>query len=308
MMKKSTVWTNGILIILLFATILFALTHGASKINFSQLSNSQLNILFNIRLPRIISALVAGAALSASGAFFQSALRNPIADPSIMGVSSAASLFQMLSVFVLPGIFFARILFAILGGLLAFLLVLLFQKKMKPYQLIIIGVALSAMFSGIQEVFAPSEKLSSLATSNWGSTLYLAIFCILGIIAVIVLMESANYLKVNDAELSSLGLSPERLRLILLLVATFLAATVTACVGVIAFLGIIVPQTARLIVGYDYQKIIPFSLLAGSWLLLFIDTVARTVAAPNELATDALLAIIGGPFMILILLRRKKIA
>lgn len=128
-MKKKVIWINLILAVLLISTIFFALTHGASNFSMQKMTNSQLNILFNIRVPRIISALVAGASLSVSGAFFQATLRNPIAEPGIMGISSAASLCQLLAVIILPEIFFGKIIFAIIGGLLAFGLLLLFQKK-----------------------------------------------------------------------------------------------------------------------------------------------------------------------------------
>lgn len=308
-MKKRVIWINLTLAILLLGTIYFALTHGASNFSLKDMTDSQLNILFNIRIPRIIAALVAGAALSVSGAFFQATLRNPIAEPGIMGISSAASLFQMLAGIILPGIFFGKIIFAIIGGLVAFALLLLFQQKMTPYQLIIIGVALNAVFTGMQDVFSNGQNVgSSLATSNWGSTMYLLVIGIIGLIFAIYFMNWANYLKVNDEELTSLGVSPQTLRLVLLSIAVVLAlaATTTACIGVLAFIGIIVPQIARLILGYDYQKIIPFSIFAGAWFLLFVDTLGRVITAPNEIAANIILAIVGGPFMILILWRRQK--
>ncbi|MBU3828600.1 MAG: iron ABC transporter permease [Candidatus Lactobacillus pullistercoris] len=308
-MKKRMIWTNIILLLLLVMTIFFALTHGASKLNFNHLSSSSLNILFNIRLPRILSALVAGASLSASGAFFQAALRNPIAEPGIMGVSSAASLLSIVAGLVLPGLFFGKVVFALIGGLISFTLILLFQKKMDPYQLIIIGVALDAAFTGIQDLFSDNHFTGlNLATSTWESTLYLAVVGTIAIIFVICIMHWANYLKVDDAELSSLGVSAAKLRFTLLLVAVILASITTACIGVIAFIGIIIPQIGRLLLGHDYQKIVPFSLLSGAWFLLFVDTLGRTINPPNEISANVILAIIGGPFMILILLRRRHFA
>lgn len=306
-MRKKVIWINLILTILLIGTIYFALIHGASDFSLQKMTNSQLNIMFNIRLPRIISALVAGAALSVSGAFFQATLRNPIAEPGIMGISSAASLFQLLAAIILPGIFVGKIVFSIIGGLGAFALLLLFQKRMTPYQLIIIGVALNAVFTGMQDVFTNNQNGgTSLATSSWSSTMYLLIIGVIGLILAIVFMNWANYLKVSDEELTSLGVSPQTLRIVLMLIAVLLAATATACIGVLAFIGIIVPQIARLILGYDYQRIVSFSMFAGAWFLLFVDTIGRVIIAPNEIAANVILAIIGGPFMILILWRRQK--
>ena len=306
-MKVKTISTYIALWVLLIGTIYFALTHGASSFSLTKLNNTDLNILINIRVPRIISAIVAGAALSVSGAFFQASLRNPIADPGIMGVSSAAGLFQTGAMLLLPGMFLAKISFAILGGFVAFLLLIQFQKKMDPYQLIIIGVALSAVFSGLQEIIS-SAHLSSqvLATSTWESTMYLSILSIVGIILAIVFQQWGNYLKVNDEELQSLGSSPEKMRIVLLMIAVLLASTVTACIGVIAFIGIIVPQVGRLLIGHDYQRIVPFSILAGGWFLLFVDTLGRTINPPNEISAAVLLAIIGGPVMIAILFKTVR--
>ena len=128
---------------------------------------------------------------------------------------------------------------------------------------------------------------------------------IIGLIFAICFMNWANYLKINDEELTSLGVSAKTLRLVLMLIAVILAAT-TACIGVLAFIGIIVPQVARLLLGYDYQKIIPFSIFAGAWFLLFVDTIGRVITAPNEIAANIILAIVGGPVMILILWKRQK--
>ena len=303
-MKKRGLWVYGILVILLIGTVYFALTHGASKISYQNLTINNLNILFNIRIPRILSALIAGASLSVSGAFFQAALRNPIADPGIMGVSSAAGLFQTFAMFLLPGFFFGKIAFAVVGGMVAFIFLINFQKKMDPYRLIIIGVALNAVFTGIQDVISNNGNASvSLATSTWQSTLYLAILGILGIIAEIIFAEWGNYLKVNGEELRSLGVSPKQMRIVLLLIAVILASITTACIGVIAFIGIIVPQIGRQLIGHDYQKLIPFSMFAGAWFMLFVDTLGRTINPPNEISAAVLLAIIGGPCMILILLK-----
>lgn len=305
-MKKRILWTYLVLAILLIGTCYFAITHGASKIAFSHLTQNNLNILFNIRLPRIISALVAGAALSVSGTYFQAALRNPIASPGIMGISSAANLFQTLALFCLPALFVGKFILAIVGGLIALLFLFEFQKQMDPYRLIIVGVALNAVFSGIQTVVAPNASSVSLATSTWQTTLYLSVLGLIGIIISLVLSQWGNYLKVDDEELQSLGLKPAKIRVILLLLAVILASVTTACVGVLAFIGIIVPQIGRFLVGHDYQDLIPFSLFGGAWFLLFVDTLGRTINPPNEINAGVLLAIIGGPFMIAILLKAGK--
>lgn len=305
-MKKRVILTNIFLCVLLLATLYFALTHGASQFDLRHMTSSNLNILFNIRLPRIISALVAGAALSVSGAFFQGALHNPIADPGIMGINSAAFLCQTMFAIMLPDIFIGKYVAAIIGGLIAFGILLLFQKQMDPYRLLIIGVALNAVFTGIIEIVAPNKSTSTLATSTWNTTFILAVVGIIGLVCSLVFAQWANYLKVNDAHLEALGISPKMLRLVLLLIAVILASVTTASIGMIAFIGIIVPQIGRQIVGHDYQQIVPFSILGGSWLMLFVDTLGRTIDPPNEIAASSLLAIIGGPFMIFILWKTRR--
>lgn len=293
------------LLIFLVLTIYYALTNGASRINFSDLTNSNLNVLFNIRIPRIISALIAGAALSISGCFLQATLRNPIVDPGIMGISAAANLGQTIALLLIPGFFLGKIILATIGGMLVFLLLIQFQKRLDPIKLLIFGVALDAMLTGIQNIFTNGNSMS-LATSTWTTTIYLAIFSVIGIIVAIFLANWANYLKVSDEELHSLGMSPQVLRSSLLLLAVLLASVTTACVGVLAFIGIIVPQIGRILIGHDYQKLISFSMLAGAWFLLFVDTIGRTLMAPTEIAASVLLAIIGGPCMILILLKVNR--
>ena len=301
-MKKTTL-TYLFLTGLLVVTSGIALTNGASHFSLLALSPTAQNTLFNIRLPRILAALLAGATVAVSGALFQAALRNPIADPGIMGVASGAHLFALLGGLVIPGLFFNRVLWALAGGWLAFELLVRFQPKMDPYRLILVGVAINAMFSGFTALIPtmPGQSSLSLATVTWTQTTLLAVLGLGGLIITVLLAPWGNYLKVSDAQLVSLGQSPQHLRRGLLLTAVFLAATTTACVGVLAFIGIIVPHLGRQLVGRDYNRLLPFTMLAGGWLLLFFDTLGRLVIQPSELPATALLAIFGGPCLIWIL-------
>lgn len=292
--KKTTAYL--ILTLLLAITIAWALTSGASSRGLADL-----NILFNIRLPRIISALLGGAALAVSGAFFQAALRNPIAEPALLGISSAANLFALIGGLLLPALFSAKIIAAILGGCLAFLTLASLQKNIDPYRLILVGVALNAVFTALGNLLNPNQNAFSLATSTWTTTLFLAVITLLGLAVALVISPFANYLKVGDRQLQTLGLSPKQLRISLLL----LAASSTACIGILAFIGIIVPHHARFLLGHDYRQLVPFCALGGAELLLLTDTIGRLVIAPNEISANIILAIIGGPFLIYILLGRK---
>ena len=295
--------TTASLCLLLLITIRVAHTNGASAVNLFHLTTTSANTLFTIRLPRVIAALVAGATVSVSGALLQAALRNPIADPGSMGISSGASLFALLGGLLVPGSFLARVGWAFLGGLVAFEVLVRFQPRLDPYRLILVGVAINAFFTGISDLIPslPGTSTTSLATVTWSGATTLAILGLLGLIGAVILAPWGNYLKVSDPQLVTLGQNPRRLRTGLLLLAVFLATTATATVGVLAFIGIIVPHAGRQLVGHDYNRLLPFTMLAGSWLLLFFDTLGRLVIRPSELPAAALLAVFGGPTLIMIL-------
>ncbi|MFD1319307.1 FecCD family ABC transporter permease [Loigolactobacillus zhaoyuanensis] len=305
-MAKHPVWAYLVLLIALLILLVSAFLQGASTISITSLDAGQFNTLFNIRLPRIVAALVSGAMLAVAGAFFQAALRNAIADPSILGISAGASLFQLIGGLLLPALLFNKFIFALIGGGVAFLLLMQFQKQMDPYRLILIGVALNAMFVGIQQIFLPTATTTavSFATSTWSTVLFLVILGIIGLMLALWLAPWANYLKIGDAQLKTLGVSVVWVRLALLLVAVYLTSTVTASVGVLPFIGIIVPHVSRYFVGHDYRQVIPFSVLAGAFLLLLSDTVGRLLVIPNEITAATILAVIGGPFLIFILARQ----
>lgn len=286
-MNKHPVWTYSILLMALMALVAFALLQGATTVSLSHLAGQQFNTLFNIRLPRIIAALVSGAMLAVAG----------------------ANLFQLLGGLLLPALLFNKFIFALLGGLVAFLLLLQFQKQMDPYRLILIGVALNAMFVGIQQIFTPttgSSTTTTFATSTWTTTLFLVILGIIGLMLALLLAPWANYLKIGDAQLKTLGVGVTWVRLILLLLAVYLTSTVTASVGVLPFIGIIVPHISRYFVGHDYRQVVPFSVLAGAFLLLLSDTIGRLIVIPNEITAATILAVIGGPFLIFILVRQGR--
>lgn len=306
-MRMRTKVTYLILSFLLIGTGLVALTNGASSVNLFHLSATGANTLLIIRLPRIVAALVAGATVAVSGALFQAALRNPIADPGIMGVAAGANLFALLGGLLLPGNFFNRVGWAFLGGLVTFAILVRFQPRMDPYRLILVGVAINAMFTGFTDLVPtmPGASATSLATVTWTGATTLAVLGLAGLMVAVLLAPWGNYLKVSDPQLITLGRNPRQLRLGLLLVAVFLATTATATVGVLAFIGIIVPHVGRRLVGHDYNQLLPFTMLAGSWLLLFFDTLGRLVVRPSELPAAALLAVFGGPTLVWILKEGK---
>ncbi|WP_137596976.1 FecCD family ABC transporter permease [Paucilactobacillus kaifaensis] len=314
-MNKHPAWAYSITGLMLLITIIIALFVGASSFSFSTgihaLTSGQpatvLNTLLTIRLSRIVAALISGALLSVAGALFQSALRNPIADPSILGISAGADLFMLLGGILLPSLFLTKLIFALIGGLLAFTALIVFQTKVNTYRLVLIGIAINAILVSIKQVFTPSTGSSSavsLTTTTWATTSILLILGIIALMVALLVAPLSNYLKIGDQQLQTLGLAVNKIKTGLLLLGVCLTCFVTANVGILPFLGIIVPHLSRSIVGNDYRQVIPFSIIAGALIMLIADTIGRTVVVPAEIPAAALLTIVGGPYLIYILTRK----
>lgn len=314
MQKKATL-SYAILIVCLLLVFCWAFIVGPSHqdvvqtwhVLISAHHTTYFNTLINIRLPRISATIISGAMLAIAGAFFQATLRNSIADPSILGISAGADLFVLLGGFILPGVIFENFIFAFLGGLVALFLLTKLHLKSDPYQIILIGVALNTMFVGIKALFTQpgiQSTTNSFSTITWSTTVPLTIFGIIGLIMAIIFSPWANYLKIGDTQLTTLGLPVTVIRFTLLSLSVYLTSCVTASAGIVPFIGIIVPHISRWAVGRDYREIIPFSILLGATLLLLIDTIGRTIIMPREISTATLLAIIGGPALIFILAKR----
>lgn len=311
-MTKHPVLVYTVTGLLLIIMIVIALFVGASNFSLATgihaLISGQpaivLNTLLTIRLPRIVAALISGALLSVAGALFQSALRNPIADPSILGVSAGADLLMLLGGILLPAFFGTKLIFALIGGVIAFVGLIIFQSKVNTYQLVLIGIVINAILVSLKQVFTPATGSStavSLATITWSSTTVLLLGGLAGLMIALLVAPLANYLKIGDQQLQTLGLAVNKLKTGLLLLGVCLTCLVTANVGVLPFLGIIVPHLSRSLVGNDYRQVVPFSIIAGALLMLVADTIGRTIVVPSEIPAAALLTIVGGPYLIYIL-------
>lgn len=314
-MKRRKFWAYGIVLIALLLVCTWAFMTGASQktlgqtwhtLFFDQQSN-YFHTLMTIRLPRIVAALVSGAALAVAGVFFQATLRNAIADPSLLGISAGADLFALAGTVLLPRVLGVSIMAALIGGVVALGLLLCFHGRTNSYQLILIGVALNAMFVGVKALFgAPGGSTSgaSLATLTWPNVLVLLVLGLIGLVVSVLVAPWANYMKIGDAQLTTIGLPVRWLQISLLALTVLLTSTVTAVIGVMPFLGIIVPHLSRFWVGHDYADVVPFSILLGAGSLLAVDTIGRTVVMPTEISAATLLTVIGGPVLIWVLTRK----
>ena len=262
--------------------------------------------------------MLGGAATAVSGVLLQAVIKNPLADPGIIGVSSGASLAAVLITAFFPSLYFFTPLFAFAGGMLAFILVygLSYQNGLSPLRIILVGVAVNAMFSGLMSAFnsGTGSNLSGVASivnanitmKTWDDFSTLAVYTVIGLILSLFASARCNLLALEDKTARSLGLNVNKSRVVISVIAVLLAGISTAVIGPISFLGLIVPHIARLLIGSDHRVLIPYSMVLGAFTLLLADTVGRTVAAPYEISASVIMSVVGGPFFILLLRRSKN--
>lgn len=310
----------GITILCFLGVLYWAVMSGSIQVSLPRLLegifsgvDDEVNVIYDLRFPRIIVASLAGAALAVSGALLQAVMRNPLADASIIGISSGANFTALLAVTIFPQLFFYMPLFAFIGGLVACVLVFSLSWKggLSPMKLILVGVAIHATFTGLSEAFnyrgsysvtsISAATTSTLSMKTWSEANLILLYGGLAILVAMWLFHWCNLLVLDDRTTSSQGLPILRVRVIVSMVAVILAATATAVAGVIAFLGLLIPHIGRQLIGSDYKLLLPFSAISGALLLVLADTIGRTVLAPNEIPASILMSVIGGPFLIFLL-------
>lgn len=273
-------------------------------------------IVYKMRLPRNILAALVGANLAVSGVLLQSVMKNPLADPGITGVSSGASVAAIVILLMLPAYTNFLPIFAFLGGAIACALVYIMAWKngLKPERIVLAGVAVNTILGGFISLLSTlfSDKIQSailwlngsLATKTWADVELLAGYSIIGLIIALFLVRSTNVLQLGDEVAKNLGFNVNRTRLLISGVAVFLAAISTSVVGIISFVGLIVPHIARMLMGSDHKYTIPFSMVLGAIVLLIADTLARTVGGSIEIPVGVITSIVGGPFFLYLLRKR----
>lgn len=309
----------------LIVLFLFAVNTGSLKVSSAELFkglfveyNPNVATIFDLRFPRIFIAMLGGAATAVSGVLLQAVMKNPLADPGIIGVSSGASLAAVLITAFFPSLYFFTPLFAFIGGMIAFLLVysLSYKGGLSPLRIILVGVAVNAMFTGLMSAFNSGtgsnySGVASIVNANitmktWDDFRTLLIYSVLGLIASLFVTGQCNLLALEDKTARSLGVNVTRSRIVISIIAVLLAGMATAVIGPISFLGLIVPHIARLLVGSNHKALIPYTVLLGAFTLLLADTLGRTIAAPYEISASVIMSVVGGPFFILLLRRSKN--
>ena len=275
-------------------------------------------VIWDLRFPRIIIAMLAGASMAVSGTLFQAVMKNPLADPGIIGVSSGAGFTAMLVILLFPGMYFLSPIFAFLGGIAAFVLIyaLSWSANLNPLRLILVGIAVNAVFTGLIEAMrymtgGVQSGVASIVNANitmktWADVRMLAVYTIIGLLAACFSTVHCNMLLLEDKTVRNLGVNVTRMRAAVSVIAVLLASITTAVAGIIGFVGLIGPHLARLFVGSDHKALIPFSLLMGSFIVLLADTAGRMLLYPLEIPASIVMAVAGGPFFIFLLIRSGR--
>lgn len=314
----------GVLVVLVVVASIWSIGVGAVPVRVEVVINTlfglegekQTYIIMKSRLPRIVLALLSGMALGLSGAIIQAVIRNPLANPNIIGINSGAALFALLLAMVFPAVPLTYMpLAACLGGIVAAAIVLLVAhfRNLSAIHLALVGVAVGFVFeAGVDYLIVTASDSESstpliwLTGSLWGrnwSHVESSWLPLLALSAAALLVGfRLNIVALGDAMATGLGLNAGRQRLLLLGIATLLASVAVAVVGVMGFIGLMAPHIARRLVGGDHRAMLPVAALAGMLLVVLADATGRTIAPPIEVSAGILAAIIGAPFFIYIML------
>ncbi len=271
---------------------------------------SQQYIIFQLRLPRVLTAILCGAILAGAGAVFQAVLRNPMADPFVLGVSAGASFGVALSITLGYAVFLGLPLSAMFGALATTALIFLVGSRHKVSQttLLLTGVAANYILSAGMTLlmFLNHEQydrilfwtLGSFTSSTWKQALFMLICAVLFILPIRLAHTEMDMLLLDEGSALASGLPLQKIRLILLLLATFAVATCVAFFGVIGFIGLMAPHMARLILGPKHSRMLLPTCLIGSFLLLGSDTLARLLLPTGEMPVGVITSILGAPLFI----------
>jgi len=280
------------------------------------------DILWQIRLPRVILAALVGLLLSTSGVILQGVLRNPLADPYILGISAGGALGAALSIasgaqFVFWGMSSIPLM-AFLFSLGAVFVVYKLARvggKTTPETLILAGVALSAFSSAILSLIIIVKGnlqsiyfwlLGSLSSAGWGNVLTVIPYALVGLAIAYFYSKELNALLLGEELAKSMGVNVENTRLVLIGAASLMAAAAVSVSGLIGFVGLIVPHWIRLVIGPNHRFLIPVSALSGMLLMVVADTLARTVLSPVEIPIGIIMALLGAPFFLYLLRKRAE--
>ena len=326
--KRFTNSYLAVLLTTLVAMILVSMNIGAMRINLVSIIKQAMagiwqleaRVLLNIRLPRIVFALITGFSLSLAGAVLQSLFRNDLVDPGLIGISSGASFAVTLAIVLNISAVFLRPLAAFVGGIAAASVIFSISKKggnISVSTLILSGIAINAIFgaaTGFLIFVANNDQLrditfwtmGSLGGVQWEQVIIALPLSFISGVLLLGLCRSLNAMHLGEQQAGHLGVRVERVKKITLLFSVLSVSTMVAFTGVIGFIGLVAPHISRRIVGFDNRILLPASGILGALLLLLADTLSRTIIAPAELPIGIITAVIGGPFFLILILRHRS--
>lgn len=292
-------------------------------LSLQQVDPMHTNIVMNVRLPRIILASLVGAALAIAGAAFQGLLRNPLADPYTLGVSSGASVGAVVTLFfqiTIPFIgAFTLPLMSIICSFLTIFLVLGFARKieqsMRVETIILTGIIFSSFLSAIISLMIALTGdelrqiigwlLGSVSMRGWVYIKIILPFLLIGSGILLFNAKELNAMSFGEEKAHHLGVNVHRRKMLVLIAGSILTGSAVAVSGTIGFVGLVIPHLTRLLWGSDHKHLLPLSILTGSGFLILADLVARTIISPTELPIGVITALIGAPVFALILMKRR---
>lgn len=324
--RVGVIW--GILIVALCVLSLVAIAVGSAGYSIAEILRALFRdekstikvIVLNLRLPRLILALLIGASLSASGALLQSVMRNPLADPGTIGVSAGAGTAATTILLLFPHLTNSVPLFAFAGAALACFLIysMAWKRGVDPTRIILSGVAINSVLGAYNSLLQMMHTDSlegvlafmngSLSGRSWSQVKLLAVYAGIGLVLSFLCIKSANTLQLGDEMAKSLGVKVNLARVCLSAVSAFLAAATVSVAGMIGFVGLVVPHISRLLVGSDYKAMLPTSVLLGAVVLLAADTIGRTIVPGMEIPVGIVMSVTGGPFFLYMLRKKGQVS
>ena len=320
-------WVNLLVAALMLVLAVIAIFVGATDVGTpadvlsGTLTPSASTILWEIRIPRVVAAILAGALIALAGTLSQGVFANPIAEPTLIGTTASAALGAVVVLAVTAGAVgqVGAVVAAIAAALGAALLTLRIagNRALGIAALVVVGVAVAAIANGMIAVIAAladDARIRSvgfwtsgtLAFTDWNVVLQLGTVLVVVLVAMPMATHRLDLLSLGDIQVRLLGHDPQRIRLLHLAIVSAIVAVATVTIGSLAFLGLAAPHIARVLVGHSHREVIPTAALIGAALLIAADTAARTLIAPAELPISVVTALIGAPVLIALMIRRKE--
>ncbi len=278
-------------------------------------------VIWDVRIPRILTSVIVGAGLSICGVVFQALLLNPLADPYTLGISAGAAFGGSIALLLNISWFgiYSVSIFAFMGAVGTLIAVLSISKSsgyLSSYTLILSGIIVSAILSAFISFikYIADEQVAilifwlmgSFVSKSWTEVITTFTIVSIGFIIFLFLAKDLNIISLGDKTASSLGINPEKIRLILLISASLITAGCVSVSGIIGFVGLVIPHLMRFFVGSNAERLIPASAIAGALLLMGADTITRAIL-PREVPIGVITAIIGGPFFCYIFIKRNSV-